>query len=157
MIDAQCVDIQNDRAHKGSIKITLHVPVERGNELNAMMQKWPTYTDPVPVALARLNFVPQPAKEKAEIVTASEPEPPAWINRYAQRAGILCNDPRFQGFLLERYAPGTMVIDPVTRREWAAAKVRELCEVESRGDILPNSPAANRFDILESAYLAENR
>lgn len=154
-IDAQCVDIQNDRQHKGSIKITLHLPVERGQELTKIMGTWPTYADPVPVALARLNLVPQPAKE--EMAPAPEPNPSVRDNRYAKRAGILCNDRRFQGFLIDRYAAGYKIDDPVERREWAADKVRELCEVDSRADIQPNTPAANRFDILESAYLAETR
>jgi hypothetical protein len=86
---------------------------------------------------------------------APDTNPARALNRYAQRAGILCNDPRFQGFLLEKYGGEFELLNPVMRREWAAQKVRELCEVDSRAEILPNTPAANRFDILESAYLAE--
>ena len=36
-IDAQVVDIQNDRMHKGFIKVTLHVAAERGALLTAIL------------------------------------------------------------------------------------------------------------------------
>jgi len=105
------------------------------------------------LALAKIDQ--QPAKENVEIAPAPEPNPSARPNLYAKRAGILCNDPRFQGFLFDRYGGGKSPTDPVERRTVAAKMVRALCDVDSRSQIIAGTPAADRFDILESAYLAE--
>ncbi len=157
-IDAQAVDCANDPRHKGFIRVILHIPAERG-ELLTKVLGWPTYTTPVPVALARLDtgaVAPvggdASGSHSPDASASGRGRPP---NRYAQRAGILCNDPRFQGFLLERYGDGVKLINPVERREWAAQKVRELCEVDSRSEIIAGTAAADRFEELDANYLAE--
>lgn len=145
-IAAQVVDIQNDRQHKGFIKVTVHVPAEHGPRLTEALG-WPTYTNPVSVALACL--VPEIAQRKAEALAAPVlHKPVAPDKRLAQRAGILCNDPIFRRYLTEKFDL-TKCND-----EDAAVVVRDFCGVESRSEIVPNTEAGNRWNLLESAYVA---
>jgi hypothetical protein len=151
-ITAQVVDICNDRQHKGSIKITLHVPVEVGARLTEILG-WPTHTTPVPVALARLNESAVVADAPAVNLSPSHaPAAGVATNRLTKRAGILGNDPLFHKYLVEMWLDPfcTVSDDP---KERAAMFIRLKCKVESRKDILPGTEAATRFDLLESAYV----
>ena len=151
VISAQVVDIQNDRAHKGSIKITLHVPAEAGAHLTDVLG-WPTYACPVPVALARLV-------EQKEIAQQSPPSPTptkagtripvavAADKRFAKLSGILCADPQFQRFLTRN---SNYAADEPT----CAQLVRIACDVDSRSQIIPGSPAGNKWDDLYSKFIA---
>jgi hypothetical protein len=154
VIAAQVVDIQNDRQHKGSIKITLHVPAEAGAHLTDVLG-WPTYTCPVPVALARLV-------EQKEIAQQSPPSPTpikagtripvavAADKRLAQRAGILSTDPQFH-----KYLCATGNYDHIIMTEQHAAEyIRILCNVDSRSKIIPGTPAAVNFDAMYSKFIA---
>lgn len=158
-IAAQLVDVRNV-GHNKCIRLTLHVPAEQAPlVMNAF--GWPTLVDPVPVALARLD----PTKIESEVVQsettkpgqldtspASGPDIPARaVNRLAQRAGILCNDSLFHRYLERRLSDG--VKGPTVNTEFAAGYVREFCKVESRADIKPNTEAATRLDLLESAFI----
>src|ERR1700722_4213562 len=100
-IAAQVVDIQNDRQHKGFVKVTLHVPAELGAQLTESLG-WPTYTTPVPVAIARLK---QQQEETNNIATEkpAPTQPPARApkNRLTTRAAILSKDPLFKQWLHE--------------------------------------------------------
>jgi len=145
-IDAQVVDIQNDRQHKEFIKVTLHVPAERGPLLTEILG-WPTYSTPVPVALARL----QQGEATAPVTSIPAPEPPS--KRMVTRAAILCLDPLFWRFLDERFAGKPPNIN-VTDETSAANMVRYACRVKSRSEILPNTAAGNRWDIIYSAWIA---
>ena len=147
-ITAQVVDICNDRQHKGSIKITLHVPVELGARLTEILG-WPTHTTPVPVALARLN-------ESAVVADAAPAKPPspslpagAATNRLTKRAAILSNDPLFQKYLAQKIDEPHASIDTAN----AAQYICNMCKVESRKEIQPGTEAATRFDLLESAFI----
>jgi hypothetical protein len=150
VISAQVVDIQNDRAHKGSIKITLHVPAEAGAHLTDVLG-WPTYTNPVPVALARLV-------EQKEIAQQSPPSSPtptkagtripvAADKRLAVRAALLCKEELFHRYLEE--ISGTAPFS----EEAAAAYVRLYCNVESRSKITPNTPSGFKFDAILNDYI----
>jgi hypothetical protein len=146
-IDAQVVDVQNDRSHKGFIKITLHLADERGGELTHMFGKlWPTYTNPIPVALALLS-----QGEDVPAVTNRLREQPS--KHTVTRAAILCSDPRFQKFLDIRYAGKPPNID-VIDEDSAATMVRYVCRVNSRKEILPGTPAETRWNLLLSGYIA---
>lgn len=150
-ISAQAVDIQNDRQHKGFIKVTLHVPAEIGARLTDTLG-WPTYTQPVAVALARLN--PDAVKiteEKQTVLSVPTPRKPiAAEKRLAQLAGILTSDPVFRTFLA-RTEPesGIAMLDA----DMAADEIRTYCGVESRSEIIPGTPAADRFEKLHGAFL----
>ena len=154
-IAAQVVDIQNDRQHKGFIKVTLHVPAEQGATLTESLG-WPTYTDPVSVAIARLNpnkvgvATPEREADKDRTAPADPPasrKPVAPDRRLAQRAGILCSDPLFHKWLGE-----IAKMSDVTEED-AAIYVRTKCEVQSRSEIKPGTEAAYRFAWIESAFI----
>ena len=144
-IVAQVVDVQNDRQHKGFIKITAHVPVEDGPDLTAALG-WPTYTQPTPVAIAVLdvnNLKGGPDKEKAETSPSPLQTPPAGgtPNKRTQLAGMMCKDPLFQKYADLKFG----FSDP-------AVFIRRECGVKSRKDILPSTRAAELFDDLYDQY-----
>lgn len=149
-ITAQVVDICNDRQHKGSIKITLHVPVELGARLTEILG-WPTHTTPVPVALARLNESAVVA-DAAGVAPSPSPSAPAATNRLTKRAGMLGNDPLFHKYLQDN---GMIIVGtaPEVDKASAVQYIRNYCQVESRKDILPDTKAATRLDLLESAFI----
>lgn len=156
-IDAQVVDIQNDRMHKGFIKVTLHVAAERGALLTKALG-WPTYTEPVPVALARLDperMVPNtddkstadksPAPDLDRPVRARKPVDAD--KRLAQQAGICCADPVFQKFLCWKF-------DYAKCDEKTAADIiRRSCDVASRSEIKPETEAALKWEKIYSSFI----
>lgn len=73
--------------------------------------------------------------------------------KYSQQAGILCSDPAFHQFL-EMYSPDdwrdyASLPDPKFR---AKLCVRRLCGVDSRADILPDTPAAAHWQQIVQSY-----
>ncbi len=141
------------------VQIVLEVPLELSNTAYTVLGGMPNPAEEIWVAVARLDLKKLRRNDKGETVSAGIAGPaseatgrvPARVqNPYAKRAAILCNDIRFQKFLSERYGI-------ITGTDAAAIKVRELCEVTSRSEILPGTAAADRFDILESAYRVESR
>ena len=167
-ISAQVVDIQNDRMHKGSIKITLHVPAEAGAQLTEALG-WPTYTQPVPVALARLEpGASAPAREAESVRNDPAPNAPASRlhtpvapeKRLAQRAGMICSDRIFWRYLNETIfmdqkfcTSESKVIAKVETEDHAADVLRWVCAVKSRSEIIPGTDAATRFDELYSKFI----
>jgi hypothetical protein len=173
-IQAQVVDIQNDSRHKGYVKVTLHVPAELGAKLTDALG-WPTYTTPVPVALARLTESAKPFDPERVVVQSlntgtnisytrsampadaapAKPANPSIApvggaafkrNPLTLRAVLLSKDPLFLKYLWETERK-------TYTNEEAAEHIRKFCEVESRKDILPGTPAALRLDLLESVFV----
>ena len=142
-ISAQLVDVRNIGMHK-CIKLTLHVPAEQAPEIMAAFG-WPTATDPVPVALARLEVMPdRPARE---------PDPPARAHiapekRLVQQAGMCCRDPVFRKFMVEEGKARSADKIEVTEA------VRFYCGVDSRAEIIPGTPAGDKWDHLWSRFQA---
>jgi hypothetical protein len=66
-------------------------------------------------------------------------------SRAIQQAGIACQEPGFWVFLTERGFP---CHDKFTAGAW----VRKICEVESRADITPGSPAEKAWNSLFISY-----
>ena len=139
------IDCKNINVHK-SVRLSIDVPAEQAAAIIAMFG-WPTQVNPVPVAVARLNpAAPIASKsDTGQEATGSQddagngkessPSPPKSL---AQQAGILCNDARFQAFMK---ADGS--------HECAEA-IRLKCGVKSRAEIVPLSPAADKwFALLE--------
>lgn len=170
-IAAQLVDIQNDRQHKGSIKVTIHVPAEQGAELTAAFG-WPTHTNPVPVALARLDLnkikqtgvatpvegdAPGPStlavacKASASESGRGQPSRKSWHEMEpSQQAGILCADKTFQAFLA-----ADLDVEPgIINEEFAKAEVCARCGVNSRSDIKTGTIASAFWRDLVSDYRA---
>lgn len=86
------------------------------------------------------------------IVKPDAPLKPADKSKsYAQRAGILCNEPAFWKF----FGPylGNGETEPViSDAEEAARNLRFLCGVQSRRDLIPGTPAGEKFRDLELSY-----
>lgn len=147
VIAAQVVDIQNDRQHKGSIKVTLHVPAELGHHLTEVLG-WPTYTNPVPVALARLN------KESI----AQQPPPSApnadkeGERKLYARIGTLCKDPKFGEYVSVHTGMASIDGEKDAAAYVRAAYVRDFCQVASRRHIVPGSIAEELFLRLEDDF-----
>ena len=135
-ITASLVDVRNLNTEK-SVKLTLHVPAELAEAVFAAFG-WPTATNPVPVALARLV---SPAEPIAKPETTTERRPFSEIP-YAQQAAMRCNEPGFQTFVRADSAEG------------AANRVRAACEVASRSDIIKDTPAGARWEAIEAEFYA---
>ena len=146
-ISAQLVDMRNVGTHK-SLRLTLHVPEEYA--LKAIEAfGWPTGANPVPVALARLRTEAS-TREAASEAPARPAASRSLISpqhKMAMRAALLCKDPMFWRFLEANGIGGI-------NEDEAAIYIRSKCDVESRSEIRPNTQAGNRFDLIQSAFIA---
>ncbi len=149
-IAAQLVNMRNVGTHK-SLQLTLHIPEEYA--LKAIEAfGWPTMTNPVPVAVARL--VQSTGKEVgAETTNRAQPalgDVPARAprNKLAQLAGMLSKTPLFQRYM-EKAIPGYVDVS----EEMAVEYIRGYCGVESRSHILPGTPAEDKFLKLYNNFL----
>ncbi len=142
-IAAQLVNMRNVGTHK-SLQLTLHIPEEYA--LKAIEAfGWPTMTNPVPVAVARLV---QPAGKGVGAETTNRAQPalgdvPARAprNKLAQLAGMLSKTPLFHRYL-ESIRPREF---HDVQDDQAAHFIRAACNVTSRSQILPNTPAEDKF------------
>lgn len=66
----------------------------------------------------------------------------------AQRAGILCNDPRFQRFVATR----TGLPTSQASTSQAAEYVRQICKVQSRADLDKTIHASDQFGRLVTEF-----
>ncbi len=149
------VDYANDPRHKGFIRVILHVPAERG-ELLTKVLGWPTYTNPVPVALARLEigaFHSAPvdgdatATPQPPVASASGESRPS--HSFAQDAAIKCTKPHFRLFLEKTFLPRD---NKCNDADGAAEIVRYLCDVKSRAEIIEGTAAADKWERLLWRY-----
>lgn len=69
--------------------------------------------------------------------------------KLVRRAGILCNDERFQGWL--RYPMG-FVVAGSSDADCAAKAIRAHCEIASRRELATNPDAAAKFEQLIARY-----
>ena len=143
-ISAQLVDIRNLGTQK-CVKMTIHVPQEQALELTKLFG-WPTTTDPVPVALARLIEEPPAERPKREW---HELKPSAQIS-------IRCGETAFRAFLAETFPDAwSRLEDDWSPIEKAIVFVREHCGVTSRAYInLDNPQALDAWQRLEWDYRA---
>jgi hypothetical protein len=131
---------------------TFEIPVDKG-EANAALQALggvPDRSEPRWVAIVRVT------EQTARVQPKATSEPPKPVERLrlkktwaeltpAQQSGIRCQEQEFENFLAKHHwlPPGG-----------AAEFVREYCEVGSRSMILTGTKAAQRWNLLESAYQA---
>jgi hypothetical protein len=71
-----------------------------------------------------------------------------------QRVAMVCNEPAFARFL-EEQEDGTEGF--ITNSDQIAMRVREICHVNSRSEILPGTEAARKWDELHGKYLGWQR
>lgn len=157
-IAAQLVDVRNVGMHK-VVKLTVHVPEEQAGLVFEAFG-WPTTSNPVPVALARLQESGgsrAPARGAGHATSpegTSDPASPrstrpkqSWHDMSpAQQAGVLCNDLAFQRFLFEHCHVTKAGADE------AAGAIRYICNVKSRSDIASDSYAQERWRSLVADY-----
>src|SRR5574337_382135 len=142
------------------VQFVFELPIEQADVALKVVGGMPNPAAEVWCGIARLDTTkinegdaPVPAPLTAEITTSAsatrrgESSP---VNRLAQRAGILCNDPLFHRYLERRLSDD--VKGPTVNTEFAAGYVRKFCKVKSRADIKPNTEASTRLDLLESAF-----
>lgn len=144
------------------------VPLEGADEALEILGGVPRPDREAWCAVARLqgSEVTPPATEdtvpSAQPAPVPTPDKPARASKswhemdYAQQAGVLCNDPKFRAFLEDHFRHWNLkgYFIPERAAERAAQIVRECCQVESRSDIKPGTPAENRWNLLVSAYRA---
>jgi hypothetical protein len=133
---------------RGVWQVVIDVPSEDAEKLVELFGL-PRQDEPTWLAIARLK-VPPGAGTGATHGSVASPAPPppekpanAPGGAYAKRAGILCNDSRFMGWL------GT----PDTAS--AAAWLRSITGVASRREYDSDPAARQRFLDLETRYLRE--
>jgi hypothetical protein len=137
VIAAYLVDMRNIGAHK-SLKLTLHIPEEHA--LHAIEAfGWPTGVNPVYVELTRLDPDAAVMPRKQELTPDK---------KLVRRIGMLCGDPVFARFMFEEGKAAS------TDEQEIAAAVRAYCGVRSRTEIIPGSPAKEKWDRLEARFQA---
>jgi hypothetical protein len=122
-------------------QIIVEIPIEQANAALQALGGIPDSANPPWVGIARV----QP-KAASEPLKAVERPRKTWAELTpAQQAGIRCQEQEFVEFLAEEF--GDEIGDP-------ADYVRKYCGVESRSLIFKGSQAAQRWNLLESAYQA---
>lgn len=69
---------------------------------------------------------------------------------WPQQAGILCNDERFQRFVVAQVDPD--LSDHFLCASFAAEYLRRFCNIQSRRDLATNIDARARFRILRTEF-----
>jgi hypothetical protein len=133
---------------RGVWQVVIDVPSEDAEKLVELFGL-PRQDEPTWLAIARLA-VPPGAGTGATHGSVASPAPPppekpasAPGGAYAKRAGILCNDSRFMGWL------------GIPDMAGAAREVRALTGVASRREYDTDPAARQRFLDLETRYLRE--
>lgn len=128
------------------VQIVLEVPLEAADEAYSALGGMPNAATERWVAVARLDM--NAVKQGAQKSPSATPEPSprqqtGAASKYnlAQRAGMLCAQPSFRLFL------------GVESEDEAAAKVRGICHVKSRSEIIPNTSAGYSFETLLNEYV----
>lgn len=136
-IMASLVDVRNIAAHK-CVRLEVHVPVEQAAAVMAAFG-WPTMTEPVPVALARMEM-----GAEAEPAKPERPRQKWESLPLSQQAAMRCGEVPFQRFLRERRA--------VSAEMPPAEAVRLICGVTSRGDIGKTEHSGKAWRDLDGEY-----
>lgn len=132
-------------------QIILEVPLEEADHALTVLGGWPLPGSDRWVGVARLVEQPKAIPDKREPEPEPEPEekPKKGPPSRTQMAGILCNDPKFWGFL-EAVGSGGSV--NVKDADDAVAFVYEYCEIGSRKELAENEEAQARWDELILAW-----
>lgn len=72
------------------------------------------------------------------------------LTDWPQQAGILCNDPQFQRFVVTRVDPD--LSHHFYCASFAAEYLRRFCNIQSRRDLAHNIDARARFRILRTEF-----
>ncbi len=139
------------------VQVVLEIPLEASGQAYDVLGGMPNPGAETWCAVARLNseseVMPSEQSKSRQPETSPAPEAPTphapvrALRSPAQRAGIMCDKPKFWAFLRERHYE---VLDA----EQAAVYVRNTCGVRSRADILPGTEAEQRLNLIISSFQA---
>lgn len=139
------------------VQVVLELPLEAAGEAYDALGGMPRPDREVWCAVARLqeggahpSISHQPTKTQSS-QPASPPLGARAPSPHATRIAILCGKEKFWKFLEQKLPHYNSVIEC---NESAADSVRHYCGVKSRADILPGTPAENRWLLLLSSYQA---
>ncbi len=130
---------------RATVQLVFEIPIEQADAAYQALGGMPIAAKEVWCGIARLNSSPAVSQAEKQPGSAQPPVPtePVRADKErrafselapAQQAGILCNEPAFSAFLIERF-----------RKQWnhagcnAAGTVRDMCKVDSRADIKPDN------------------
>ena len=131
------------------LRVTLELPIEKGPEFFAMFG-YPDATDPVPVAIARLN--PQaPVAEPSSGVSRAEPEGKKVYTR-SQIAALKIRDAHFQYWL---GVSGD--VEPGEREIEADAILKDTLSIQSKRELDTDPKKAEAWDKLLTSYDFKDR
>ncbi|HEX5242810.1 MAG TPA: hypothetical protein VFW23_06055 [Tepidisphaeraceae bacterium] len=151
------------------VQVVFEIPIEQANLAYQVLDGMPNPAAEVWCAVARLksdterkvmpvaaaNGDPSPTRidtspTSGPDIQARARKPVDPEKRLAQLAAIRCSEPMFWRYLNEH---GPLGIGAIIDKDTAAAAVRFICQVESRSEIKPNTEAALRWNLLESAFV----
>lgn len=147
---------------RGVLQLVVEIPVEQQGDAFAALG-YPIPGTDIPVAVARLNSPVGPHSPQHERTTsaaldgranhkpAGESHKRSWYELPAsQRAALLCQDVRFQQWVLKKY--GAVVSGPSNDEENAKAFLYQECNIKSRTELTTNDYARNIFYHIERPF-----
>ena len=127
------------------VQLVFEVPLEGADAAYQALGGMPDPGKSVWCAVARLDTGNKPPVLHKEAGPAGEPGP---ASRLTRQAAIACKDPMFRKFLMQH---GMLFGDSSDN---AAVTVRLICDVQSRRDIIPGTPAGDEWENLYGKFIA---
>lgn len=129
-------------------QIVVEIPIEQASRFIEMFGV-PVPGSEIPVAIARLNEVPDDTPEARSDKEAV---------KLVQKSGILCDDPEFRVWLRNMH-PGhwPRPDDSVSSGEAAARALRSIFCISSRKEFATNDVAAHGFRKMVDDFYADRR
>lgn len=124
------------------VQVVFETPIEQADLAYKVVGGMPNPAEEKWFAIARLTegVGQAPRQETTQLAPAGAPK------SYAQRIALLCQDTRFQKFLQDRTG-----LD-LTCEARVAEYVRELCQVQSRAEIVEGSRPGMKWRALAADY-----
>jgi hypothetical protein len=131
------------RAIKELVDGTIRVSVDVDPQYRrAFFELFPDIDTPIALAPLADDFEhPEPGTDSAVVEAAKAAVKGGEL---AKLSGILCSDPEFQDWMIDR-AGMTVLCPEIDREETVAALIREMCGVKSRAELDHNAAAAKIF------------
>lgn len=141
------------------LQLVIEVPAEMASAVFAALGT-PGAGEGIPVALARLQTVPeQPSGNSGQLPAPKERRPFSELP-YSQQAAMRCAEPEFFKFLQTKFRPDAVIpFDPLRDNNAppAVPYLRNLIGIGSRRDLDHHPIAAERWQALEAEYYAWSR
>lgn len=126
-------------------QLVLEVPLEGADKALEALGGLPRPDDPMWVGVARMG-----RKEPVEKPKRSWDEIPL-----SEQAGIRCNDPQFQEWMIAGTAktlPEKFHWDGQDAAEWTKDRVARICGISSRTELAPDNKPGQRWQFLDEEY-----